>query len=420
MPTIFLTSYFLLLTSLAVRRLDLAVMFLIAALPSYLIRFKIFGVPTTLLEVMVLIVFAVWFLKNFLEIFDNLKRKFKKEKVGGRYPFDWEMAAVLIVSFIAAGIAGFNEQALGIWKAYFFEPLLLYLVVLNVFRGIAGIKKIVWSFLVSALVVSAFATYQQITGQFIANTLWAAAATRRVVSFYGYPNAVGLYLGPLILVLTGWLIAIITGKQNKYNNQGQILIFKNFSISQFFKIILLASAIILSLLSVIFAKSVGGLFGVAAGLIVFGMLAGKKSRWATLFIVLIAGAGIISWQPARQLTYKYITLNDFSGQVRRLQWQETWKMLKDGKIITGAGLTNYRNAVAPYHQEGFFYNRDNDPDFHRKTVFNEEYRKNHWQPLEIYLYPHNIFLNFWTELGLAGMILFIWIIVKFYYLGIKI
>ena len=35
------------------------------------------------------------------------------------------------------------------------------------------------------------------------------------------------------------------------------------------------------------------------------------------------------------------------------------------------------------------------------------------------MYPHNIFLNFWTELGLAGMVLFAWIIGRFVYLGLK-
>ena len=36
-----------------------------------------------------------------------------------------------------------------------------------------------------------------------------------------------------------------------------------------------------------------------------------------------------------------------------------------------------------------------------------------WQPTEIYMYPHNIFLNFWSELGIVGALLFCWIIAKF-------
>lgn len=124
-------------------------------------------------------------------------------------------------------------------------------------------------------------------------------------------------------------------------------------------------------------------------------------------------------QPFFNYAKEKISLNDFSGQVRKIQWAETWEMLKDKRIVSGAGLANYQEAVAPFHKEGFFFNKNNDPEFHRKTVFNEEYRKSVWQPLEIYLYPHNIFLNFWTELGLAGLILFIWIIGKYFKNGLE-
>ncbi len=33
---------------------------------------------------------------------------------------------------------------------------------------------------------------------------------------------------------------------------------------------------------------------------------------------------------------------DHSGQIRRSQWKETWEMLKDNRIIQGAGLANYK------------------------------------------------------------------------------
>jgi O-antigen ligase len=35
------------------------------------------------------------------------------------------------------------------------------------------------------------------------------------------------------------------------------------------------------------------------------------------------------------------------------------------------------------------------------------------------MYPHNIFLNFWVELGLLGMMLFTWIIGRYLYCAIK-
>ena len=429
-----ISLYLLFYFFLAWRRLDWAVLIIIAALPSYLIRFSILGIPLTLLETMILISFTVWFIANFNELKANLANLFKRqvEKRKVAYPFRYEIILMLIISYLVAAFSGFSDSALGIWKAYFFEPILLFIIIINIFKA-SDIGKIIWAFLISALAVSLAAIYQKITGYFIFNEFWAASETRRVTSFFGYPNAVGLYLGPLILIFFGWLAdAVSEVKWNKkiFNfpqhrqakRGGQFSIFKQFSITnyQFPKIILISLTIMLSILSIYFAKSVGALVGIGAGLIVFGLLAGRKTRLITIALVLSVAIAVSFYQPFRQTAYKYLTLNNFSGQIRKLQWRETWKILKDGRMITGAGLANYQKSVAPYHQEGFFYNKNNDPDFHKKIAFNADYRKKVWQPLEVYLYPHNIFLNFWSELGLAGMLLFIWIFIKFYYLGFKI
>jgi len=88
--------------------------------------------------------------------------------------------------------------------------------------------------------------------------------------------------------------------------------------------------------------------------------------------------------------------------VRQAQWKETWTMLKDGRLITGAGLDNYQKTLAPYHVPGIFYDDGTDPNFRNHVVWNADYKKKVWRPVEIYLYPHNILLNFWSELGLAG------------------
>jgi len=96
---------------------------------------------------------------------------------------------VLIISLVAAGVTGFSFSALGIWKAYFFEPILLFILIFNVFKNRNSLRRILWALLASAAAVSLFAIFQKITGWFITNPFWAAAATRRAVSFFGYPNA---------------------------------------------------------------------------------------------------------------------------------------------------------------------------------------------------------------------------------------
>jgi hypothetical protein len=473
---IFLAAFFV----LAIRRIDWAVMLIVAGLPLYLVRFKLL-VPFTLLEAMILIAFFCWLVSktrfwDFLrgkysvkDMIDNSPWKKRGSAEGRRkYPFGIELVLLLIVSLVAAGVAHFSVASLGLWKAYFLEPALLYILILNIFQDKNGVNKIGLALAAGALAVSAYAIFQKFTGIGIDNPLWAAAATRRAVSFFGYPNAVGLYLGPIIPVLFGFLLLpakkectpfeekicypLLEGAVVKYRFGLNLHILVNFfknvssdisiSPSTFLKKFpqnlkdlfsksirrqipgekisaiglskaFLGFIILLSLAAIYFAKSDGALIGLAAAAFVFCLFANKKARIAAIIIVLVASAGIYFYPPVEKPLIRKITAHDLSGQIRRLQWRETLMMLNGKTEILGAGLGNYQQAVAPYHQPGFFYDDGTDPNFHQHTIESAAVRAATWQPVEIYLYPHDIILNFWSELGLAGLILFIWIIIKF-------
>ena len=438
--TVIILLFSILFFCLAYWRLELAIQFLIFALPSYLIRFQIGPLPSTLLEVMIWLVFLVWFIANFFELKTNIYESFRRlagKRTDGRikinYPFYLEIILLLIISFVAVGVSGFSNSALGIWKAYFFEPILLYIVVLNVFShnvipAKAGIQKdalgaeqipdprlrgddnkedsfklpkLLWPLCLSAMVVALLAIYQKITGNLIDNPFWAAAATRRAVSFFGYPNAIGLYLGPLILLFIGWLgyAKFICRAPKKLQ-------------------LLIALAVTLSFIAIIFSKSAGALLGVGAGLGVFCLLASRRTRIAVIVLIVFASIVCAVSPVVRHQIWNRITLQDFSGTIRRIGWNDSWKMLSDGRLIFGAGLANFQNMIKAYHQEGFFIS-DGTPDFYQRLATDAALRDRTWQPLEIYLYPHNIFLNFWSELGLAGILLFIWIIGKYIYMSFQ-
>ncbi len=402
----FIPAFLIFYALLAGYRLKWSIILLLAALPSYLIRFEFFGTPFTLLEVMILISFAFWliFYTNFFNFVKGKYgwRKFKENKKNRlSYPFGIETCLVLVVSFVAVAVAGFSNDALGVWKAYFFEPVLVFVLILNLFQTKKDWIKIVGALAFSSFIISAWAVIQKFTGWGIVNEFWAQESSRRVTSLFPYPNALALYLGPLILILYGFL----ADKIKKLKEQKLLIAF-------------VLITIILSILSLYYAKSEGGLIAVILGLAIFGLLANRKSRWVTLLLIFIISGFIYLHNPAQEYLNKKLTLTDLSGEIRKQQWKETWEMLKQENIFLGTGLSNYQKAVRPYHEEGIFYNKDNDPEFRRKLlVYNEEYKSKYWQPVEIYLYPHNIILNFWAELGLLGMLLFIWIIIKFFYLG---
>ena len=104
---------------LAIRRLEWAVILILIAMPTYLIRWQILGIPFTLLEAMILASFFIWFITK--TEFRNLiygKYNWKKFKANRAkripYPFGLEIVLLLVVSFIAVAISGFSDAALGI------------------------------------------------------------------------------------------------------------------------------------------------------------------------------------------------------------------------------------------------------------------------------------------------------------------
>ncbi len=370
---------------LAWKNLFQASLVMIACLPLYVVRFSIGPVPSTLLEIFVLILFFVWLLK--------------KPRLSVRQPFYRELILWLAIGLAAATISGISFSTLGIWRAYFFEPALAFIVFISVFNSKEKVLKAFVALAYSAIAISLIAMYQYITGDLIPNPFWANAAERRATSIFPYPNAVGLYLAPIVILSFNAAWASLK------NNKKYFYLF--------------SAATLIGFIGIYCAKSDGALFAVAIAGFISCLFINKYTRIAALTAV-IAVAVAMTQTPIRNYIVDRATLHDFSGEIRRLQWRETWKMLRDGRLVTGAGLLGFKEAVKPYHQEGFFYNSDrlNQNDFLKRVWNDESYRKSHWQPLEIYLYPHNIVWNFWSELGILGLLLFIFIIVRYYYSGI--
>ena len=387
---------------LAWKRLDWAIMLTIALLPAYLLRFKILGLPTTWLEIMIWLCAVVWLIKNWRNLSVALKHNWRAKKIRRPYPWSWEVIALLVISLVAVFVNNFAWSALGVCRAYFLEPILFYLLVVNVVGREGTLDKIIWPLSWSALAVSAVGWYQQFVDLKFLNPIWSLMG--RATSIFEYSNAVGLYLAPLIMLLAGWLLA--TERRAVKHKSWRLI---------FFLVVIIAS-----LAAIVFARSDGALFGLVVALFVFGLLANKKTAIITATLAVCAGATVYFTPALKLYVGDQLTLKNLSGEIRKLQWKETFKMLnQDGRWFWGTGLDGYQAAVKPWHQEGLFFNKDRDPDFKQKTITSADYRATHWQPVEIYKYPHNILLNFWSELGLLGMLLFVWLFIKYFYSGFK-
>ncbi|MFA6255185.1 MAG: O-antigen ligase family protein [Patescibacteria group bacterium] len=359
---------------LAYKKPAYAVGLTIILLPTYLFRSKIWFLPFTYLELCIWVTFLVPFIKSLLTKSYHLQPT--------SYFLKWPILLIIIASTIGVILSPDKTAAAGLWKAYFIEPLLFYLILINVLKTQKDKEILLWSLGISTLVISLLAIYQKFTGFGIAEAGWVAAEHRRVTSIFTSPNAIGLYLGPILAIYFGWLLSEI----------------KNFKAT-----ILKLLIIIPSILAVIFTVSQGTWLGLAAAIVFLAFFGWNKpahqnfwcagKKWTTLIVLVLIITCLVIPITQHQVL-DLITLQDTSGQNRLILLQMSWQHL----------LTNPLNFIFGAGINGFAQIQDQlrDP-----------------LKMEALLYPHNILLNFWLEIGLLGLIAFVWIIIKFFKTGFR-
>jgi putative inorganic carbon (hco3(-)) transporter len=339
---------------------------LVAVLPSYLLRAEIFGVPTTLLEMLVVTFLVVWGVKRRSELI--ARSMFHVSR------FTLPIALLLLAATIAVFVAPDRLAAIGIWKAYFLEPILLFFVIrheltatksqnTNTSYGAFVSSKIFQALGVSALILSLVAITQWLTG---AGLPIPWDIERRVTSVFDYPNALGLFLGPIVMIA---IMQFLTPPNPPLERRGDLPNSSPLHKGRSRGVWLIVA--IISSIALVLAQSEAAIVSVVATLLIAGFLHQKTrviSSSLLLFFILL----LFLLPPL----FQKLTLQDYSGSVRLSQWSETFDMLGDHWLL-GAGLSGYPTVFEPYH------------------------RATH---LEIFQYPHNIVLNIWVELGVLGVI----------------
>ncbi|MCL5795382.1 MAG: O-antigen ligase family protein, partial [Patescibacteria group bacterium] len=340
--------------------------------------------PTTLLEVLIYVA-AIITLVKFL-IF-NFKFLFKLKFL----IFKQTTILIPIILFVMAGIVSViiapdKREALGLFKAYIFDPILFFWVIVTNFQIKNSIKISNFKFkiILNALILSGFfvalqAIWQKITGQ--------VAADGRVLGVFGYsPNYLALYLAHLAFLAFGFVIEM----KNIYSNKIRL-----WQISYFI-------AFLVMLLAIWFSGSRGALAATLVSISIFfaikywriikTSITLKILLYCYIVILLVGGWQIIkpNW-----------TLSPDSGRIstsNNIRWEIYKTTTKDilpvnNQWLWGVGLGNYQNYFSEITQE-----RVNFPEWISPMA----------------LTPHNIFLTIWVNLGLLGLIAFVWLICLFF------
>jgi O-antigen ligase len=319
------------------------------ALPLYLVRFHIGPLPTTLLEVYLLVLFVVATMGFGIGSW----RKGWKAMGEWKCPVAlWSIATLAAVFWSPSMVTG-----LGLWRAYVLEPVLVFVLLFGL-QDIVDRKRVEQAMRLVITIVGFWAIYQFVTGQGIPSP-WnvSIADGRRATGPFPYPNALALFVVPFgAYLFSRWIEA----KREWW---------------------LLASWAMAGL-SALLAKSDGGMLALAAATW-FVLVLRKETRRLAIVLAVVGVVFITAIAPLRGAFIEQATFSGWSGRVRTWTWTETWNMLKDRPIL-GAGFGGYPTVFKPYHEKTF---------------------------IEIFQYPHTIVFNVWSEAGLVGLFAFGWIVV---------
>jgi O-antigen ligase len=364
------------------RRFEYGLFLFFLLLPTYLIRFSLLGIPTTLLEMMFLILFGIWLLsrisqKNMmgfgLRVMGTLKQFYQTHTI-----LTYSTTLFLLGATISIFTSVDIRTALGEWKAFYVEPVLLFILLVHWHTTQStpeksAIRFIYTPLILCGLITALFAVIQRYTdGWMVPYAFWENRATYRVTAWYGFPNAVGLFLAPLIPLAL--YIAYTTYAKEKYIAIVSIL------------------CIILSTAAILFAKSTGAIIGVI-GSIGITLVLYKRTRIITLLLGTIATLCILTL-PQLAPIKEELLFQDRSGQIRLAIYDETKQLLADRPLL-GAGIASYEERIEPYH-----------------GLVNGE-------SIEIYHHPHNLFLTLWINIGLIGLVGFVGILFVLFRHGVS-
>ncbi len=318
-----------------------------ALAPAYVVRWRFAFVPTTLLEIAILLTVAAFAVETARQ----------RSSIAWKGPFTIPALVFILAGAISVVVAPDRRAAFGLYRAYFIEPIAFAVVV----------ATIVDSNRRALLLLGGLATGG--LGAGVANSIVVLAALRAhaldvtltpPVVIYNTSNAVALYLVPLVAVSAA---IVFYGVNLKLR-------------------VVSGAFTAVALIAVLLSFSRGGYL--AAGAVALGLAVMHRRRWWWLAAGVVGAFLVLRIPQISARVYTEIDLtNGRNTLVGRFHlWDAALQMLSHYPLF-GAGLSGFAAAIAPY------------------------WNPTH---VDRFTYPHNIVLNFWTETGVLGVVAFAWIL----------
>ena len=303
----------------------------VGALPLYVVRWHYGPLPTTLLETLIILTVVLYVVARWRE---GMRRPLASA-------YDIPIVALLLAGALAVVVANDHRTALGLYRAYFIEPVAIFYVAIDLLQSIEQVTEAIVAFAVGS---SAFAL--------INLAVFAQALTAHAVNvgsapnaFYGDANYVAMYLEPPVAIAAGF---VLFGQNARARLLGALWL-----------------AVSGAGLAVMFSK---GSWAALLGLVLLVVI--TAPRWRLPVLGALVAAAVIATQIP--LVMQRLSTIPPSLNGRQELFGAALGMIRDHPIF-GLGLGGFS-----------FQFRGTSPE----------------------IYPHDIWLTFWVELGILGVIAF--------------
>ncbi|MGH7861010.1 MAG: O-antigen ligase family protein, partial [Candidatus Dormibacteraceae bacterium] len=319
----------------------------LAVMPLYVIRPHLGPLHTTLLELVLVIALVAGFYAFWGEL------PWRNPYLG---------PALLLLAGASLGVvftASTHAKALGIWKAYFIEPVAAGLII----AAIARVRARARWLLAGLALAGAIGALANLAVDGRALLLGTYSVTTPPVAIYNSSNDVALFLEPLAALALSFAIY---SRDRLERRLGWILY-------------------LVYALAIAASFSRGGWLALGALTLVTFMF--HPWRWrvlGALVLITLLALGLSGKVRHRVGVEFNFHSPDNTIALRQSLWRSALNMLRH-RPLGGGGLDGFKYALQPYRAA----------DYHENLI-----------------YPHDLFLNFWSETGLVGLAGFCWLLVQ--------
>ena len=352
-------------------RLDLGLAITIFTIPFYLFPKNIIGgAQFSLVELLTLAAVAAWIAQQVVRRTAGMNYELRtlcanyESRVTAldRAVTFFVLTGILSV-FIAANFGVANREL----RVIIIEPALLYgLIRISNFSA-RDLRRLVYAFIFSAFAVALIGLYQST----FTNWVIIGEGVRRILAVYGSPNNLALYLNRALPLA----LALALFDDDKRTRRAFALV-----------------AIPLALGLYLTYSRGAWLIGLPAGLLALALMSGRRAQRAVIALIVLAASALIPFLQTER-AQSLFQAGTGTGFFRVSVWESGVAMIRDHPIL-GVGLDNFLYEYPKYI----------NPDAWREPNLS---------------HPHNIVLDFWTRLGIDGVVALTWMMIAFYKKGNK-